>query len=698
MTFVSYAQNYEDLVLWRALKDVSDGFYIDVGAADPKVFSVTHAFYTRGWHGINIEPTAEQFAALSAERDRDININALIGEESGIGLFYEFASLGLSTMNVDVAKRHIDAGISFRTVSLPTLSLTSVCEAHGAQAIHFLKIDVEGAEREVLRSMDFAKFRPWVVVVEATEPMTPISTKDQWEEILVTQKYHFAYFDGLNRYYVADEHENLIQNLSIPPNVFDDFIKVEELEFRKQAEDWRLRLLETLAASDQAHQRMAELDDEVKLLRASQGALEEQRFELIAKLEKTRQNLDQRLRQIGELEQVQQALLTSFSWRVSAPLRIVSRRFPGFARSLRMYFDRNPRLKRLIIGLARKLRHRKIGELEQVQQGLLTSFGWRVSAPLRIVSRRFPGFSRSLRMYFDRNPRLKRLITPLARKLLRSASPQPAKNKKRPRRVDAKYWIYLGDTIDWLEAGQQLTGVGKVTTELFFASLDSRLEDQLLPCVMAPNSMSLAPVSIRGTVAYIAKCTGVDREDSARVSTLLDNVAPMPAFPPAAGDHVLFTGVIWTEHYIALFQSLADAGIRFSVFVYDIIPILNPEFVDPSVASVFQRWLRTVLIYSECVFVSSQTIKDQILRWAVLSDIYVSAVLFPVTFGTNAPQENFDAPPAAVLSRVRTRNFCLIGRHHRPSEKSKIACSYLGSAHFRTWWRLCAPTRSGWQG
>jgi len=59
MTFVSYAQNYEDVMLWRALKHIENGFYIDVGAAWPSEHSVTKLFYDEGWRGINIEPNLE---------------------------------------------------------------------------------------------------------------------------------------------------------------------------------------------------------------------------------------------------------------------------------------------------------------------------------------------------------------------------------------------------------------------------------------------------------------------------------------------------------------------------------------------------------------------------------------------------------------------------------------------------------------
>lgn len=64
MSFISYAQNYEDVMLWRALKHIANGFYIDVGAAWPDKHSVTKAFYDRGWRGINIEPNPVHHASL----------------------------------------------------------------------------------------------------------------------------------------------------------------------------------------------------------------------------------------------------------------------------------------------------------------------------------------------------------------------------------------------------------------------------------------------------------------------------------------------------------------------------------------------------------------------------------------------------------------------------------------------------------
>ena len=55
--FISYAQNFEDVILWRALKHVENGFYIDIGAQDPVIDSVSRGFYEKGWRGLHVEPT-----------------------------------------------------------------------------------------------------------------------------------------------------------------------------------------------------------------------------------------------------------------------------------------------------------------------------------------------------------------------------------------------------------------------------------------------------------------------------------------------------------------------------------------------------------------------------------------------------------------------------------------------------------------
>jgi hypothetical protein len=70
--FTSYAQNFEDVMLRRALQNVARGFYIDVGAQDPIVDSVSMGFYEEGWRGVHVEPVAAYAAKLRAQRPDEI--------------------------------------------------------------------------------------------------------------------------------------------------------------------------------------------------------------------------------------------------------------------------------------------------------------------------------------------------------------------------------------------------------------------------------------------------------------------------------------------------------------------------------------------------------------------------------------------------------------------------------------------------
>jgi FkbM family methyltransferase len=235
VTFISYAQNLEDVMLFRALKDVEKGFYIDAGAQDPVVDSVTKAFYERGWRGINIEPVERWFQKLVTDRPEDINLQVAAAAQSSEIRFFEVHDTGLSTADPEFALRHAVQGYEVREHHIPAKPLDAICAECGVKEVHFLKIDVEGAEAEVLRGIDLAQVRPWIILVEATEPNSQATTHDKWEPLLTTRGYEFVYFDGLNRYYVAEEHALLKSAFSTPPNYFDAYIPYSEWSTRQRA-------------------------------------------------------------------------------------------------------------------------------------------------------------------------------------------------------------------------------------------------------------------------------------------------------------------------------------------------------------------------------------------------------------------------------------------------------------------------------
>jgi len=221
--FISYAQNFEDIVLWRVLQHVESGTYVDVGAADPTEFSVTKAFYDRGWSGINVEPAPEFVEKLRAERSRDTTVAACAGAEEGTVTFHYVPGTGLSTVSDDYLNTIADHQFEVVDLEVEVQRLDRILEAAGLSGkdIHFLKVDVEGAEETVLRSIDLAVWRPWVLVVEATEPLSTSQTHESWDVLLTGSGYSFCLFDGLNRFYVADEHPELAPALSYPAGVFD---------------------------------------------------------------------------------------------------------------------------------------------------------------------------------------------------------------------------------------------------------------------------------------------------------------------------------------------------------------------------------------------------------------------------------------------------------------------------------------------
>ena len=210
----SHAQMREDVILDHALRGVKHGFYIDVGAQDPVADSVTKAFYERGWRGINIEPNQEYFHKLQDDRPHDLNLMTAVGSEPGTVSFHEVLHTGLSTTNKVYAKRHEETGYAVCSYDVACTTLDRICADSRVGIVHFLKIDVEGAEKAVLEGFSFDEVRPWVVVIEATEPNSSRPVFSEWESLLVARRYRFAYFDGINRFYVANEHGDLVCRFS----------------------------------------------------------------------------------------------------------------------------------------------------------------------------------------------------------------------------------------------------------------------------------------------------------------------------------------------------------------------------------------------------------------------------------------------------------------------------------------------------
>jgi FkbM family methyltransferase len=402
MTFITYAQNYEDVLLWRALGHVKNGFYIDVGANDPVEHSVTKAFYDAGWTGISIEPLPAFHQAFLDQRPRDINLAVAAGATNGELTLYDVPAVrGWASPEREVADLHQAEGYQVAELTVPVRTLASVCEEHVKGDIHFLKIDVEGFEGEVLRGMDFARWRPWLLVIEATLPNSRVTNHDSWEHLVTSQRYRFVWFDGLNRWYAAEEHMELAEAFSTPPNVFDDFVTYHLQEAWSAHKDVVKALREseghTAAARAAMHEAIARaqsLEEQVHDALARAQYLDEQIEDAFARAELAESDARTLRAELAALhvashqasvwaqglEQHLMAMQASTSWRITAPLRWAGRlvqavRRPGLARRALGRVTSNERLRRALIPIL--LRYPRLGK--------------RVSASLMALKQAVPG-------------------------------------------------------------------------------------------------------------------------------------------------------------------------------------------------------------------------------------------------------------------------------------------------------------------
>ena len=234
---LSYAQRFEDFHLWRALGDAPNGFYVDIGAGHPVYDNVSFAFYLSGWRGITVEPNPALAALARAVRPRDHLYEGLCGATAGAATLYlqrEFHGLSTTVAeHAQAAEKEVNR--SAEAVTLPMTTLAVLCEQLAPASFEFLKVDVEGAEADVLRGADFSRFRPKIIMVEAIKPLTLAPAWDEWEPLLARHGYAYVWDDELNRYYVAEEARTIAARLAEGPKWYADGPQIGN--FKGAAED-----------------------------------------------------------------------------------------------------------------------------------------------------------------------------------------------------------------------------------------------------------------------------------------------------------------------------------------------------------------------------------------------------------------------------------------------------------------------------
>lgn len=374
MTIRSYAQNFEDVLLHRALRDVDQGRYIDVGAGHPDLHSVTKLFYELGWSGINVEPVPTFARALGERRPRDINLHAAVvpGTASAVELVVVEGWEELSTTDAPRTDELQADGRELTRLVVPAVRLSDVVGVWGDGDVHFLKVDVEGGELDVITTLDLATVRPWIVVVEVVSANSASKKRDDIRTHMEANGYVVVYFDGLNDFYVAREHaDRLSASFAVPVNIQDDFVTDSAAAATVDVLAGLLGM-ETPANPSELQQRVeALLGDRIRFeveARTADAAVAELRQEIAARGAETIADLR------AENEALEQALFERD--------RLISAHTAAAARMYGAQAAQVGDLQGQVSGL-----EAQVAGLEARIAGLLSSTSWRLTLPLRVLRR-----------------------------------------------------------------------------------------------------------------------------------------------------------------------------------------------------------------------------------------------------------------------------------------------------------------------
>jgi FkbM family methyltransferase len=190
---LSYSHEGEDMILRRLFESRAQGFYIDVGAHHPYRFSNTCYFFRRGWTGINIDPNPDAIKAFRRDRPSDINVCVGVSDIAGELSFHFFNEPALNTFDADLASERacLPGYRVLETRNVPVRRLDDLLAEYlpRDQRIDFLSIDVEGMDLSVLRSNDWSRFRPRILLVEARERTVSAIANDPINAFAVASGY-----------------------------------------------------------------------------------------------------------------------------------------------------------------------------------------------------------------------------------------------------------------------------------------------------------------------------------------------------------------------------------------------------------------------------------------------------------------------------------------------------------------------------
>ena len=160
--------NQDKYLETNIFKGYKNGIYVDVGAHDGVTINNTLYFEkNNNWTGINIEPLKKVFDKLVSNRPTNINLNCAVCNNDGETEF--ICNTGYTEMISGIKdtfdNRHFQRlenenrqmGSTTEIIKVNTNKLETIFDKNNISKVNYLSIDVEGAEFEVIKSINFDK-------------------------------------------------------------------------------------------------------------------------------------------------------------------------------------------------------------------------------------------------------------------------------------------------------------------------------------------------------------------------------------------------------------------------------------------------------------------------------------------------------------------------------------------------------------
>lgn len=172
----TYAEFETDHIILTTYFPNKVGIMVEVGCADPTIYSMSKLFRENGWRCIGVEPNpifaekhreaGNEIYEFAVDKKNKKNVDFYLVNDYGEGSDMSFESFSSLKIHEGYIEKH-SMPTNIQKIKVETKTLTDILvKCAKVDKIDFLSIDVEGYELEVLESLDMEKFRPDAILLE----------------------------------------------------------------------------------------------------------------------------------------------------------------------------------------------------------------------------------------------------------------------------------------------------------------------------------------------------------------------------------------------------------------------------------------------------------------------------------------------------------------------------------------------------